>query len=46
MKVYVSVCSPRQVSKKLWTVYETVSCMQQVCARYALRTCFYTCASL
>ena len=39
-------CSPLRVSRKLWTVYETVSCMQQLCKRYALRTCYYARASL
>ena len=34
-------CSPHQVSKKLPTVYETVSCIQQLFARYALSTCYY-----
>ena len=28
-------------SQKLSTVYETVTCMQQLCARYALRICYY-----
>ena len=39
-------CSPRRASRKLWTVYETVSCMQQLRERYALRTCYYARASL
>ena len=39
-------CSPRRVSRKLWTVYETVSCMQQLRERYASRTCYYARASL
>ena len=39
-------CSPRRVSRKLWTVYETVSCMQQLRERNALRTCYYAQASL
>ena len=39
-------CSPRWVSRKLWTVYETVSCMQQLRERYASRTCYYARASL
>ena len=39
-------CSPRRVSKKLLSAYETVSCMQQLRVRYALRTCYYARASL
>ena len=39
-------CSPCCGSRKLWTVYETVSCMQRLHARYALRTCYYGRASL
>ena len=39
-------CSPRRVSRKLWTVYETVSCMQQFRERYASRTCYYVRDSL
>ena len=39
-------CSPRRVSRKLWTVYETVSSMQQLRERYASRTCYYARASL
>ena len=38
-------CSPRRVSRKLWNVYETVSCMQQLRERYASRTCYYARAS-
>ena len=34
------------VSRKLWTVYEKVSCMQQLRERYASRTCYYARASL
>ena len=44
MKLYS--CSPRQVSRKLWTVHETVSCMQQLRERYAWRSCYYARASL
>ena len=39
-------CSPLRVSRKLWTVCETVSCMQQLCKRFALRTCYCARASL
>ena len=39
-------CSPRRVSRKLWTVHEMVSCMQQLRERYASRTCYYAHASL
>ena len=36
----------RRVSRKLWTVYETVSCMQQLHEHCASRTYYYVCASL
>ena len=39
-------CSPRRASRKLWTVYEMLSCMQQLRERYASRTCFYARALL
>ena len=34
-------CSRCQVSRRLWTVYETVSSMQQVRTCYTLRTCYH-----
>ena len=34
-----STPSPRQINRKLWTVYETVPCMQQLCEHYASQTC-------
>ena len=39
-------CSPRRASRKLFTVYKTVSCMQQLPKRYASRTCYYAHALL
>ena len=39
-------CSPQQVIRILWTVYETVSCMNQLCTCYALRTFYSAHASL
>ena len=43
LHIRVYSCSPRRVSRKLWTVYEIVSCIQQLRSRYALRTCYYAC---
>ena len=45
-KCCVYYCLPYWVSKKLPTVYETLSCMQRLLKCYALRTCYYACALL
>ena len=35
---YLYLCSPCRVSRKLWTVFEMVFCVQQLHKCYALRT--------